>query len=263
MTYLTTNGAYLGALADVVDHPDFKAAPRGLPIREKLNYTFKVLAPTPEPIVTRDPERNAVIAAYTEKEIALMRSGSRRAEDWVNLSKFWAKLVNPDGMVNSSYGYLLWHDRSCGHPDFEMEVAGEYTPAGLTEDYCEKVQRALRTPWEWAKQALIADRDTRQAIIKLHKRQHLWVGNKDQVCTLHGMFMLRDSKLNLTMVMRSNDLYFGTVYDCPFFISLLYQMVDELKPTYPDISVGTYTHFAHSLHVYERNLPAILKMLGR
>ena len=39
-------------------------------------------------------------------------------------------------------------------------------------------------------------------------------------------------------------------------------MVEELKPTYPNLTKGSYTHTVHSLHIYERDTEKILKMIG-
>ena len=40
------------------------------------------------------------------------------------------------------------------------------------------------------------------------------------------------------------------------------RMLTELSPTYPTLKKGTYTHLAHSMHIYERDVPQMLKMLG-
>lgn len=234
--------AYLGVLADVIDKPDFVCAPRGLKILEKLDYHFTIEKPVAEPILTKDPERNKTIAAYFEKEKELYSSCSNKVVDFEKASKFWSKLANPDGTVNSAYGHLLWYKRSQGNNQFGQ---------------------AFVTPWEWARNSLIADRDSRQAIAHFSLPEHHWQGNKDQVCTLHAAFTIRENKLNLSVVMRSNDLRRGLVFDCSWFVSLLDRMRAELLPTYPELQKGVYRHLAHSMHAYERDLPDIYKMLGR
>jgi thymidylate synthase len=90
-----------------------------------------------------------------------------------------------------------------------------------------------------------------------HQRQ----GNKDFVCTLTGIFQIRENKLNFTVNMRSNDAILGTPTDIPFFCVLQIQMLELLKSTYPDLKLGTYTHFAHSLHIYERHFQLVEEML--
>jgi thymidylate synthase len=236
--------AYIESLKDVYYNYDFRSSPRGLPIREKLDYVFRVMNPTNEPIVTHDLERNKVIVSYTAKETELYNSCVNTAEEFGKASKFWLNLANPDGTVNSAYGYLIWKNSSHGNPSYEHG------------------DNVMRTPWEWAKQSLIQDKDTRQALLRFSLPEHQWMGNKDQTCTLNGLFLIRDNKLNLSITMRSNDLWLGLTYDLPWFMSLMDRMVEELKPYYPDLTKGHYTHIVHSLHLYERDEEKIKRAIG-
>jgi thymidylate synthase len=79
---------------------------------------------------------------------------------------------------------------------------------------------------------------------------------------MHGLFLIRKNRLNLSIVMRSNDLVKGLVYDLPFFVSLMEQMVNELASTYPDLEVGQYRHLSHSMHLYESDIDKVRAMLG-
>lgn len=260
--FKTTHEAYLKALKDVWYNYEFKSTPRGLPIREILNYSFVVENPTSEPIITKDEERNRVIAEYTKRETALYDSCTKQVADFAEASKFWNKLANPDGTINSAYGYLIWKNKSHGNPEFEV---GGYVPKPDNSSAVvagPAYQDVWRTPWEWAKLSLQQDKDTRQAILRFSLPEHAWVGVKDFTCTLHGIFLIRDNKLHFTMNMRSNDLVKGLVYDMPWFISLMDKMVEELSPIYPNLTKGTYTHFAHSLHAYEHDEKKIISMLG-
>lgn len=254
--------AYRGALEDVYDYPDHVSAPRGQRVRERLNYQFTILNPIPEPIVTLDPKRNEVIESYSRKEFDLYDSCTNSAEDFGKASKFWLKLANPDGTVNSAYGYLIWKYKSHGS-DFETETVVTDPPRFPGDGSVSTVQPVRRTPWEWAKESLTKDKDTRQAILRFSLPEHQWVGNLDQTCTLHGYFQIRENKLSLTITMRSNDLTLGLVYDLPWFISLIYKMRDDLRDVYPSLEIGTYTHYVHNLHIYDRDQEKILKMLGR
>jgi thymidylate synthase len=273
MKYNNIHHAYQGVLADVYDNPDSTSAPRGQKVREKFNYQFTIINPQVEHIVTNDPERNKVIASYSQKEFDLYESCSDDVNEFGKASKFWLKLANPDGTVNSAYGKLIWKDRTHGKLDYEKadeckkfreenEKNGYITQASI--DYLVNMEKeTMRTPWEWCVQALKADKDTRQAVLRFSRPDHFWVGNKDFTCTLHGFLQIRDDKLDLTINMRSNDLTLGLVYDLPWFISLMYKMKDELKDVYPDLKIGNYTHYVHNLHVYDRDEEKILKMLGR
>ena len=241
--YENVSEAYLGTLAEVYYNPDVKSSPRGQPCREKLDHTFRVLRPDVSPIITKDLKRNVTIASYTAKEVALYDSCTNSAEDFGKASKFWLTLANPDGTVNSAYGFLIWANASHGS-NFEGE--------GSTR----------RTPWQWAKQSLISDKDTRQAILRFSLPEHAWKGVKDFTCTLHGNFLIRNDELLFSVVMRSNDLTLGLVYDLPWFCGLMDKMVEELKPFYPNLKKGHYTHTVHNLHIYERDDEKVKKMLG-
>lgn len=254
LVFSTTSEAYLYTLKEVLEYPQYVCAPRGLPIHEVTDYSFTVTNPDSSPIVTRDKERNGVIAKYTAQEMDLYNSCSNRIEDFAKASKFWEKIANPDGTINSAYGYLIWKNRSVGNHVYESNVNEKFL---ITDKHS-----AYRTPWEWAKQSLISDKDTRQAILRFSLPEHQWVPNKDFVCTMHANFLIRNNKLNLSVVMRSNDLVKGLVYDISWFCSLINKMYEELKPTYPDLQTGSYTHFVHSIHAYEKDFPTIKKMLG-
>lgn len=230
----TTHEAYLRALSDVFIDYQYRSAPRGQAIKEIVDYGFTVLHPTADPIRTYDEERNKVIADYTKLECELYDSGTNRLEDFEKASSFWRKIANEDGTINSAYGYLIWKNKSCGG----------------------------WTPWEWARLSLAADKDTRQAILRFSLPEHSIYGVKDFPCTMHGNFLIRNNELHLTIVMRSNDLVLGLVYDLPWFCSLLDRMVAELKPTYPELVKGTYTHIAHSMHIYDRDETKVGRMLG-
>ena len=262
-TYNTIHEAYIGSIADVLDNPDYICSPRGQQIYEKVDYSFRVLHPEAVSIVTKDPERNIVIAEYTKKEMDWYMSGDNSVESAGKCSKFWEKLDNGDGTVNSNYGKLIFFDKSLGNGKYEYHrTAASYIEDGkpVIKQFNEEV---MRSPWEWAKMSLINDKDTRQAILKFSRPDHHWDGNKDFVCTISGNFLIRDNKLNLSILMRSNDVTLGICYDICFFVSLLDKMIEELKPYYPDLQKGSYTHIAHSYHAYVRDFAKINKMLGR
>ena len=67
----------------------------------------------------------------------------------------------------------------------------------------------------------------------------------DTPCTYAVQFTILNDRLNMSVVMRSNDLWYGFCND-QYCFSMLQKMVsDELK-----IEIGTYYHFAHNMHLY-------------
>ncbi len=180
--------------------------------------------------MTYCPVRNEVIRKYQEVEFELYARGERMASEFAKAAPFWLGVANPDGTVNSAYGYKIWYEKSCAN--------------GMSQ-------------WDWCANALWKDPATRQAVMFFGTPASQYEGNKDQACTLHGHFMIRDGRLNLSMVMRSNDVVRGLVYDMPWFCHLQLRMAAELG-----VPVGTYHHFAHSMHVYETTMNTARRMLG-
>jgi len=244
-----TSQAYLAAISYVLSNGE-PTGPRRKMTLEVEDYHFRVDNPDSSPITTNDEIRNKVIVEYTAKEMALYREKSNRVEDYAQASSFWRNIANPDGTINSAYGYLIWGLKSCGWPEW-------FSYGYVAADDCDWM-----TPWDWAKRSLIKDRDTRQAYLRFSLPRHQWFGNRDQVCTMHGLFLIRQDRLNFSVVMRSNDLVKGLAYDLPFFVFLMEQMVMELRPHYPNLQVGQYRHLSHSLHIYEHELPKARAMLG-
>lgn len=237
---MNTHEAFRNVLDDVLTH-GAECSPRSLPCLELRDYKFVVDKPSAEPIITRDVELNEKIAAYTRAEFELYDSGSNSAKKFAKRAKLWDRIQNPDGSVNSAYGYLAFVRTSCGKTKFAKH-------------------RPL-TPWEWAELSLKRDKDSRQAFVRFSHPSHQWFGNRDQPCTMHANFHIRGEKLHLTVVMRSTDVRRGLVYDMPWFCSLLWRMKASLMSHYPSLELGTYAHFTHSMHVYKTDVEECRRMI--
>lgn len=171
-----------------------------------------------------------------KKELELYASGTLKLKDWEEASSFWSEIANPDDTINSNYGFLTIHER---------DAPGVWGKAD-----------AYITQWEWAKISLTSDPNTRQAVMHFNKPRHQWFNNKDFPCTMHSIFRLRNNKLRYTVVMRSCDVMLGFPYDCPYFMWQQTEMAKQLS-----VGVGSFTLIAHSLHMYERDVKKLERML--
>lgn len=97
---------------------------------------------------------------------------------------------------------------------------------------------------------LQGDPNTRQAVISLWNPAEDWVsGSKDYPCNNWLHFIIRDGKLHLNVVVRSNDLIYGFSHIDFFLWSVLQQYI----ASWLDIDVGTMVWNVTSMHVYERH----------
>ena len=132
-------------------------------------------------------------------------------------SNFWKNITNPGtNEINSNYGTLL----------FGKQL-------------------------QWVVESLQKDPNSRQAIAFVNKPDFQFEGNKDFVCTMYLNFFIRDNVLHMKVQMRSNDVFYGLTYDAPFFSFVMQHVYLWLKPTYPELELGGYLHFADNMHYYE------------
>lgn len=159
---------------------------------------------------------------YLEKELDFYASGSRQLEDAVKMSKFWSKCSDDGKTINSNYGFLLFHDEN---------------KHGFTQ-------------FEHAINCLRNNPDSKKAVMTLYSKEHAYISN-DNPCTLIINLYIQGDTLNMQVIMRSNDLWYGMPYDLPFFRVVHYTALAMLKRTYPNLELGYHIHQALNLHFYE------------
>lgn len=159
---------------------------------------------------------------YLEKELDFYASGSRQLEDAVKMSKFWSKCSDDGKTINSNYGFLLFYDEN---------------KHGFTQ-------------FEHAINCLRNNPDSKKAVMTLYSKEHAYISN-DNPCTLIINLYIQGDALNMQVIMRSNDLWYGLPYDLPFFRVVHYTALAMLKRTYPNLELGYHIHQALNLHFYE------------
>lgn len=172
--------------------------------------------------VIEDPTRGIVQSdirkmpiRYAVGELMWYLSGNRNLSAIQNYTKAWDRMSDDGKTVNSNYGWCI------------------YQKYGFDQ-------------WEYVKDLLIHDPNSRQAV--LHIKTADDKPSNDVNCTVCLQFLIRDGKLHATVYMRSNDIWMGFPYDVFSFTAMQCKMAMELG-----VGIGTYTHIAGSLHLYERN----------
>ena len=152
---------------------------------------------------------------YAEAEWQWYLSGDRNTaklgELYGKVPEIWKRMADGQGNVNSNYGWQ-WK----------------------RNDQINRVIDLIRN-----------EQDTRQAAISIYDCKEHDTFAFDTPCTYAVQFTILDNKLNMSVVMRSNDLWYGFCNDQYQFSKLQDLMAFKL-----DIEIGTYFHFAHNLHLY-------------
>lgn len=164
---------------------------------------------------------------YAEREWQWYLSQNRSVEEIKKHAPIWDKMHGGDNIVNSNYG------------------------------------------WQWGRnnqldktiEQLKKDKNTRQAWISIFDGKEKDEYEFDTPCTIAVGFDVhpcRENELNMTVIMRSNDLVYGFCNDQYCFSKLQELVANELK-----MEVGTYYHFAHDLHIYEKHFNLKEKYYGK
>jgi len=177
------------------------------------NQMFTILD-TSKPIV-ETPWRKFSIK-YAKEEWDWYLSGDRSGERMAKIANIWYNHMDERGYVNSNYGYQWMRNNQL----------------------------------KYVIDLLKKDRYTRQAFITIHDAKENDQYKFDTPCTLSiGFHFTPDSdKLNMTVIMRSNDLVYGFCNDAYCFIKLQQIVCESLN-----CKAGQYIHYAHNLHIYKRH----------
>ena len=182
-----------------------------------FNVGFYITNPKNNYIINKDRKWSQ---EYAEAEWQWYCSGDRNiaklGELYGKVPAIWKRMADTDGNVNSNYGWQ-WQ----------------------RNDQLKHVIRLLND-----------DPETRQAAISIYDAKEWDKYTYDTPCTYAVQFTILNDKLNMSVVMRSNDLWYGFCNDQYQFSCLQMYVAYEL-----DLPVGTYYHFAHNLHLYNDKLP--------
>lgn len=154
---------------------------------------------------------------YLAAEILWYWSSRNDTEFIGKFGPMWKKLSDDGIHANSAYGYIL--KEKFGFNQIEKIV-----------------------------ELLTVDPYSRRAVMNINVPNENVIETKDEPCTVCLDYQIRNGKLHCTCVMRSNDVNFGLRNDLGFFISLQKYIAERLH-----VPVGTYTHFAMSIHFYDRD----------
>ncbi len=206
-TFETANEAYEYFHNEIITNGVEFAGTKAL-----FNIGFTIENPTNKVITNKERNWNE---EYAAAEWAWYLSGDPRiktlGELYGKIPAIWKRMADSNGEVNSNYGYQ-WR----------------------RNDQLENVINMLKK-----------NPDTRQAAISIYDGKTIHQYAHDTPCTYAVQFTIVQSKLYMSVYMRSNDLWYGFCNDQYQFASLQEMVAERLN-----LPVGTYYHHAHNLHLY-------------
>ena len=184
--------------------------------REINNCVLIVHNPTLENISF--PYRKPLSLKYSNAELRWYYSADNSCHTIGQHAKMWLSLSDDGETNNSAYGYILF--KKYGFNQLEQII-----------------------------ELLKKDTTTRRAVLNISDPSINRITTKDMQCTIALDFLIRNGELEETVVMRSNDVFFGFPYDYIFFVSLGQYIAKRLG-----LKLGLYTHHAISFHMYLKDV---------
>lgn len=212
----TTNIIYKQLAKDLLDSGHIMETRniRGNTI-ELCNYSFVIDDLDTEYISLKTGKTDLT---YLAAELLWYWSGRNDTEFIGKFASLWKKLSDDGQTNNSAYGYILTKKYGFNQINKIIEL-------------------------------LKVDPYSRRAVLNINVPNENVIETKDEPCTICLTYQIRKNKLHCTCVMRSNDMNFGLRNDLGFFISLQKYIAKQLN-----IKAGTYTHYAMSIHFYDRDI---------
>lgn len=192
--------------------------------KEILNYTITLTKPIER--LLRNPARKLNLPAAIARFVWMMAGSDRLAD--MAFYESQVRFFSDDGISvpGSNYGQRLLQPRP-----------------GLNQ--LEAVIQRLRS-----------DPSSRRAAMSIYHPEDAVRHSRDIPCAFGVFYHVRDNALHATTIMRSNNAFVLFPYNI-FEFSLLAEIVSaELK-----VSLGTLTHFAGSMHVYECDIKSSEKVI--
>jgi thymidylate synthase len=189
------------------------AAPRGLNTLEIEDATIHISnAVNALPIGVN----RGTVPGIGAVEACQLLSGTSFPKLVVDIGPQFANYAEDDGMFHGSYG---------------TRTKGQYDVV---------VDRLKKDP------------DTRQAVVTIwNPVRDMLEKKRDYPCTILHQFRIRKNRLNMSVYMRSNDVWLGAAYDFFQFTRVQMAIASILG-----IEPGSYAHHVGSLHIYEENYGA-------
>lgn len=172
-----------------------------------------------------------VAGEYVERELAWYTSMSLNVNDIPPpVPAIWKQVAASDGTINSNYGWMIWSEENGNQYDRVLEE-------------------------------LCASPLSRRATM-IYQRPSMWYeyntdGRSDFCCTYAHQYFIRDGKLVVHALLRSNDAVFGYKNDFAWAKHVQEKLLGDLHGFYPALIAGDIIWTASSLHVYERHFKFI------
>ncbi len=180
-----------------------------------FNYGFTIKNPLDNKITNKERLWNEI---YAEREWNWYLSKNPNVLELAKKAKIWLNHMDSFGNVNSNYGAQINRNN-------QLDII------------IDQIKRKQSNRHAW-----LTIYDGKE------KKSSPFTNNgyeKDTPCTLNIGFQFYNNKLNMSVLMRSNDIWFGFCND-----QYCFSKIHELVCLETGLDIGEYYHYAANMHLY-------------
>ncbi|EKM5716331.1 thymidylate synthase [Enterobacter cloacae] len=180
--------------------------------------------------------------------------------DKLNLITLNRRALNPFFAIAEA-AWVIGGFNDLAYLDYYIKTYGDFSDDGKTLNgaYGYRLRQQYGFDQiDFAIEELKTNPQSRRCVLSMYSPSDLInTKSKDIPCNTSVMLKIRNGELDLTVINRSNDIYWGVPYNFFVFQVLHYYMASRI-----DIKVGTQRHFTDSLHLYEKDLSNIKSIIN-
>jgi thymidylate synthase len=213
------NSIYLNALSFAVNSDCSVTNSRSGNVYDLGQAYFEFYQPENQILLLRNRKFNPYFAVV---ESAWVLSGNNKLEELEKIISGYGQFSDDGSILNGAYGYRMRNF-------FEIDQLEELI------------------------KLLINNPNTRRAVITLYAPDDLSNNESlDIPCNTTLYFKIRNGKLDITVINRSNDIFLGIPYNVFLFSVVLRYVAHRIN-----VSIGVQRHFTDCLHLYEKHIDKV------
>ena len=218
------NSIYLNALSFAVNSDCSVTNSRAGNVYDLGQAYFEFYHPDNQILLLRNRKFNPYFAVV---ESAWVLSGNNKLEELEKIISRYGEFSDDGSTLNGAYGQRMRHF-------FDI-------------DQLEELIRLL-----------INEPNTRRAVITLYAPDDLLnTKSKDIPCNTTLYFKIRNGKLDITVINRSNDIFLGIPYNVFLFSVILRYVAHKIN-----VNIGVQRHFTDCLHLYEEHIDKVKEIIA-
>ena len=162
--------------------------------------------------------------------------------------------------VLSEFSWIIHGSNKLDPLRYFIKDFGKYSDNGLNLNGAYGYRLRYQNGYDQIERAieiLRSDKNSRRVVLSMWDSNDLGSSSKDIPCNVSIMLKIRNNSLDMTVINRSNDLYYGIPYNIVVFYLLQCYFAKKLE-----VNIGVQRHYTDSLHLYVSQIDKVKSIVA-